>query len=197
MGSNRAKFSSGPGKRQGGFKSENNSSGVAILNMAVDSRSLFHRSAPRLLPRGENNHMMTFSRVSFRKQIENSRVCCEMSALRPHGRLLGGTRNQPAVNFLMRAVRCAAKQHMLQAELGNLALTDELTGLYNRRGFMARPDRIPGRVHPQSVLGHFTPSKRVIHPIEIIWQPAMLQGEERAASVIRAPASNTPITELR
>jgi len=141
MGSNRAKFSSGPGKRQGGFKSENNSSGVAILNMAVDSRSLFHRSAPRLLPRGENNHMMTFSRVSFRKQIENSRVCCEMSALRPHGRLLGGTRNQPAVNFLMRAVRCAAKQHMLQAELGNL-------GLYNRRGFMASPDRISGRVHP-------------------------------------------------
>jgi len=32
----------------------------------------------------------------------------------------------------MRAVRCAAKQYMLQGELGNLALTDELTGLYNR-----------------------------------------------------------------
>jgi len=41
----------------------------------------------------------------------------------------------------MRAVRCAAKQYMLQAELGNLALTDELTGLYNRRGFMAFAER--------------------------------------------------------
>jgi diguanylate cyclase (GGDEF)-like protein len=41
----------------------------------------------------------------------------------------------------MRAVRCAAKQYMLQAELGNLAITDELTGLYNRRGFMALTER--------------------------------------------------------
>jgi diguanylate cyclase (GGDEF)-like protein len=30
---------------------------------------------------------------------------------------------------------------MLQAELGNLALTDDLTGLYNRRGFMALAER--------------------------------------------------------
>jgi two-component system cell cycle response regulator len=29
----------------------------------------------------------------------------------------------------------------LQGELGNLALTDELTGLYNRRGFMALAER--------------------------------------------------------
>jgi diguanylate cyclase (GGDEF)-like protein len=43
--------------------------------------------------------------------------------------------------MLMRAVQCAAKQYMLQAELGNLALTDELTGLCNRRGFMAIAER--------------------------------------------------------
>jgi PleD family two-component response regulator len=43
--------------------------------------------------------------------------------------------------LLMRAVRCAAKQYMLQAELGNLAVTDELTGLSNRRGFMALAER--------------------------------------------------------
>jgi diguanylate cyclase (GGDEF)-like protein len=41
----------------------------------------------------------------------------------------------------MRAVRCAAKQSVLLAELGNLALTDELTGLYNRRGFTAIAER--------------------------------------------------------
>jgi diguanylate cyclase (GGDEF)-like protein len=43
--------------------------------------------------------------------------------------------------LMMRAVQCAAKQYMLQAELGNLALTDELTGLSNRRGFMAIAER--------------------------------------------------------
>src|SRR5579859_1162478 len=51
--------------------------------------------------------------------------------------------------LMMRAVHCAAKQHMLQAELGNLALTDELTGLCNRRGFMAIAER-------QLKIGHRT-----------------------------------------
>jgi len=58
-----------------------------------------------------------------------------------HGASHGDTRGQPVNELLMRAVRCAAKQYMLQAELGNLALTDELTGLYNRRGFMALAER--------------------------------------------------------
>jgi diguanylate cyclase (GGDEF)-like protein len=44
-------------------------------------------------------------------------------------------------HLLMRAVQCAAKQYMLQTELGNLALTDELTGLCNRRGFIAIAER--------------------------------------------------------
>jgi len=43
--------------------------------------------------------------------------------------------------LMMRAVQCAAKQYMLQAELGNLALTDELTGLCNRRGFLSIAER--------------------------------------------------------
>src|SRR5437879_3267983 len=43
--------------------------------------------------------------------------------------------------ILVRAVRCAAKQYVLLAELGDLALVDELTGLYNRRGFMAIAER--------------------------------------------------------
>jgi len=57
------------------------------------------------------------------------------------GTVLGDTRGRQVSDLLMRAVRCAAKQYMLQAELGNLALTDELTGLYNRRGFMAMAER--------------------------------------------------------
>jgi len=141
MGSNRAKFSGGPRKRQGGFESEN-SSDVAILNMAVDSRSLFHRRAPRLLPRGENKHPIDDLFQGFLSQA-NRELASLLRDVRTeaHGTLLGGTRNQPASELLMRAVRCAAKQYMLQAELGNLALTDELTGLYNRRGFTAMAER--------------------------------------------------------
>ncbi len=48
---------------------------------------------------------------------------------------------QPSSELLTRAVRCAVKHYMLQAELGSLALTDELTGLYNRRGFLALAER--------------------------------------------------------
>ena len=40
-------------------------------------------------------------------------------------------------DLLMRAVRCATKQYLLQNTLGGLAFSDELTGLLNRRGFMA------------------------------------------------------------
>src|SRR5467141_2181387 len=48
---------------------------------------------------------------------------------------------QPTSELLTRAVRCAVKHYVLQAELGSLALTDELTGLYNRRGFLALAER--------------------------------------------------------
>ena len=140
MGSNRVKFSGGPRKRQGSFKSEN-SSDVAILNMAVNSRSLFHRRAPRLLPHRDNKHIDDLFQ-GFLSQA-NRELASLLRDVRTeaHGALLGGTRNQPVSELLMRAVRCAAKQYMLQAELGNLALTDELTGLYNRRGFMALAER--------------------------------------------------------
>ncbi len=49
--------------------------------------------------------------------------------------------SQPMRQLLMRAVECAVKQYMLRAELSNLALTDELTGLYNRRGFVSLTER--------------------------------------------------------
>jgi hypothetical protein len=44
--------------------------------------------------------------------------------------------SQPISELLMRAVECAVKQYMLRVELSNLAFTDELTGLFNRRGFL-------------------------------------------------------------
>src|SRR5260370_12824084 len=62
----------------------------------------------------------------------------EASAL-PNGAI---SSQRPSISeILICAVRCAAKQYILLAELGDLALVDELTGLYNRRGFMAIAER--------------------------------------------------------
>src|SRR6266850_7323432 len=139
-GSNRLKFSSCPRKRQAGFKSVSNPSDVAILRMAVDSQSLFRRSAPRLAPRGQNRDIDdVFQALLPEANREFASLLRDVRA-ESYG-TLSDTQSQPISELLMRAVRCAAKQYMLQAELGNLALTDDLTGLYNRRGFMALAER--------------------------------------------------------
>jgi two-component system cell cycle response regulator len=39
-------------------------------------------------------------------------------------------------NLLARAIRYAIERHRIKGELKSLSLTDELTGLYNRRGFL-------------------------------------------------------------
>jgi len=59
----------------------------------------------------------------------------------PGGGPVSAQQRQPTSELLTRAVRCAMKQYVLQSELGSLALTDELTGLYNRRGFLALAER--------------------------------------------------------
>ena len=59
----------------------------------------------------------------------------------PDTHLLDGAGSQAIRGLLRRALQCATKQYMLQTELGNLALQDELTGLYNRRGFLALAER--------------------------------------------------------
>jgi diguanylate cyclase (GGDEF)-like protein len=139
--SNKNRISSCSQKRLAGFKSVNNPSDVAILSMAVDSQQLFRRDVLRLLPRRENE------RVDGAFQALLSEANRELASLLrdvrtdSQGPVLGDARSRQVSELLMRAVRCAAKQYMLQAELGNLALTDELTGLYNRRGFMALAER--------------------------------------------------------
>src|SRR5690242_668073 len=54
---------------------------------------------------------------------------------------LEGVGSQAIRDLLRRALQCATKQYVLQTELSNLALKDELTGLYNRRGFLALAER--------------------------------------------------------
>jgi diguanylate cyclase (GGDEF)-like protein len=135
------KFTSCARKRQAGLRPVNSPSDVAILNMAVDCQSLFHRSAPRLLP-CEGNRVFddVFQALLSEANRELASLLRDVRT-ESHGTLPGDTRSQQVSELLMRAVRCAAKQYMLQAELGNLALTDELTGLFNRRGFMALAER--------------------------------------------------------
>jgi len=55
--------------------------------------------------------------------------------------LLHGAGTQAIRDLLRRALQCATKQYVLQTELSNLALKDELTDLYNRRGFLALAER--------------------------------------------------------
>jgi two-component system, cell cycle response regulator len=109
--------------------------------MAVDSQSLFRRGTPRSLPRRENERVDdVFQALLSEANRELANLLRDVRT-ESHGASPGDTRTQPVSELLMRAVRCAAKQYMLQAELGNLALTDELTSLYNRRGFMALAER--------------------------------------------------------
>jgi len=139
--SNKNRISSCPRQRPDGFKSVDNPSDVAILSMAVDSQPLFLRDAPRLLPRREKERTDdVFHELLAKANRELASLLRDVRS-ESQGTLAGDTQSQPVSDLLMRAVRCAAKQYMLQAELGNLALTDELTGLYNRRGFMALAER--------------------------------------------------------
>jgi diguanylate cyclase (GGDEF)-like protein len=135
------KFASCSRRRQAGFISANNSSDVAILSMAVDSQSLFRRGTSRSLPRGRNERIDGVFQALLSKANQELASLLRDVRTESHATPLGKAGGQPGSELLMRAVRCAAKQYMLQAELGNLALTDELTGLYNRRGFMALAER--------------------------------------------------------
>ena len=141
MPMNSNKFTSCSRKRQADFKSVNNPSDVAILSMAVDSQPLFRRGVRRLPPRRENECIDDVFQALLSEANRELASLLRDVRTESHGTQPGDTRSQPVSELLMRAVRCAAKQYMLQAELGNLALTDELTGLYNRRGFMALAER--------------------------------------------------------
>jgi len=135
------KFTSCSLKQQVSFKSVNNPSDVAILSMAVDSQPLFRRGVRRSLPRRENERIDDVFQALLSEANRELASLLRDVRTESHGTLPGDTRSQPVSELLMRAVRCATKQYMLQAELSNLALTDELTGLYNRRGFMAIAER--------------------------------------------------------
>src|SRR5882762_7060848 len=141
MGSNRLRLSGCLRKRQARMGCESNPTDVAILNMAVDPQSLFRRRAPVLSPGRENKTIDDVFQSLLSEANRDLAKLLRDVRTESGGPELGDARSRQVSELLMRAVRCAAKQYMLQAELGNLALTDDLTGLYNRRGFMAMAER--------------------------------------------------------
>lgn len=57
--------------------------------------------------------------------------------------------------LLARSIRYAIERHKIKAELSSLSMTDDLTGLYNRRGFLTlakQQIRIAGRHHKKLLL---------------------------------------------
>src|SRR6267142_1804814 len=134
-------YSSDPRKRRAGRRSAHDPTDVAILNMTVDPQSLFRRRVCGISGSRENSAIDDVFQALLSDANRELASLLRDVRTEPQGMSLGDARSQQISELLMRAVRCAAKQYMLQAELGNLALTDELTGLYNRRGFMALAER--------------------------------------------------------
>ncbi len=130
-----------PRKREEILKSPNGLSDVSILNLAVDPESVFRRGffRPRV-PKERESSDEVFQALLLEANRELARLLQDVRS-GSHAALLSGDQSRATSQLLMRAVRCATKQYMLQAELGNLALTDDLTGLYNRRGFMVLAER--------------------------------------------------------
>jgi diguanylate cyclase (GGDEF)-like protein len=121
---------------------------AALSRMTEDSEQL-RRNVSRLIEQGEEIANETiFQTLLSDANRELSSLLQDVRNVEEDPQLNEGQAGRMK-KLLLRAVQCAAKQYMLQAELGNLALTDELTGLCNRRGFMAIAER-------QLKIGHRT-----------------------------------------
>lgn len=127
-------------KRTEELKSGIHAVGAKVIGKAVNSQTLFGRNGARLAAGGKR-----LARGDFFPALlsdanrELAALLQDVCAVKAGEE--GRTQDVRTRELLVRAVQCAAKQYILQTELGNLAFTDELTGLYNRRGFMAIGER--------------------------------------------------------
>ena len=121
--------------------------GATNLTLGRDLDPRFGFDIPGLdLPQGKEAVEQILQAVFAKANGELARLLQDVRTKSAAGQL-GTAQNGSTNKLLMRAIQCAVKQYMLQAELGNLALSDELTGVYNRRGFLALAER-------QLKLGH-------------------------------------------
>jgi|HubBroStandDraft_6_1064221.scaffolds.fasta_scaffold60050_3 diguanylate cyclase (GGDEF)-like protein len=130
------------------FRSKKYPFDAALLRMTEDAEEL-RRNVSGLVEQGEEiTNETIFQTLLSDANRELASLLQDVRKLQDDPLLDNGQTGRMK-KLMMRAVHCAAKQYMLQAELGNLALTDELTGLCNRRGFMAIAER-------QLKIGHRT-----------------------------------------
>src|SRR5215471_9810632 len=115
---------------------------MAKLLIAIDEfKEPFHLPKRKRRPRDSHETLdKVFQGLLKEANRELATLLREVHA-GPDTDLLDGAGSQGIRDLLRRALLCATKQYMLQTELSNLALKDELTGLYNRRGFLALADR--------------------------------------------------------
>jgi len=189
-----------------------------VLRLAIESGLLFRTEGSPLNFSEEENG--AFDQL-FRTRLSEANQELAILVREVHAKsdaALGSTARTQAINeltineLLMRAVECAVKEHMLRAEVSNLALTDELTGLYNRRGFLAlterqlklgrRADRemllffmdVDGLKRINDSFGHSEGDLALIRTREVLEKTfrdsdvlARLGGDEFAALAIEAP----------
>lgn len=117
------------------------SSHASVLTMKLGSRPALSEEISQRKPGRENEvaevvfqALLTDAREELKKLLRDVRA-------KQQRRASGEISGRRSSDLLKRAVRCAAKHYRLQTELGNLAFTDELTGLYNRRAFQALAER--------------------------------------------------------
>ena len=135
-------------KRTEHFRSKKYPFDAALLRMTEDAEQL-RRNVSRLVEQGgEIGNETIFQTLLSDANRELASLLQDVRKIQDDPLFDDGPAGRMK-KIMMRAVQCAAKQYMLQAELGNLALTDELTGLCNRRGFMAIAER-------QLKIGHRT-----------------------------------------
>jgi diguanylate cyclase (GGDEF)-like protein len=181
----------------------------SALGLALDSESLFADEVSLLnLAREEKRSFdEAFQTLQSEANLELATLLREVhiSSDAPLGSA------PQSSELLMRAVQCAVKHYTLQAELSSLALTDELTGLYNRRGFLCLTERqlklvrraghdillffidVDGLKRINDSFGHFEGDCALIRTAEVLLKTfresdvlARLGGDEFAALAIEA-----------
>jgi diguanylate cyclase (GGDEF)-like protein len=189
-----------------------------VLRLAIESGLLFRsEGSPPGLSEEENGAFDQLFRTRLSEANQELAILVRevhaKSDAAPGSTARTQTMHELTINeLLMRAVECAVKQHMLRAEVSNLALTDELTGLYNRRGFLAlterqlklgrRADRemlllfmdVDGLKRINDSFGHSEGDLALIRTTEVLQKTfrdsdvlARLGGDEFAALAIEAP----------
>lgn len=134
--------SDGSRKRQEDLRKANGLTVASVVRTRNSTPSFsFGEGTPcHVLGRGKEPVDMGFEELLADARRQLTKLLRDVNSARQ----AGGDRNTNGLRggeLLRRAVHCAATQYLLQTELENLALKDELTGLYNRRGFHALAQR--------------------------------------------------------